>query len=309
MEMTARTYIAYATRGYTLIFTRFLIVLVAIGLASGCSRHTDVTPQTIASDIGTYVENEVMPGEFMDDAAQIWTEAESHLEGAFGDAETVVEATLGDAVGFVDKVTARADTTVEHSMAGSRIGLETGYREGSLAGALAGGVTGLAGGAWLVQEHAAFHASQEVLNDEIATARELTESSALGVEAAREALDAHRREIGRLDRAYEEGLVSARTYEETFNAIAEDGRTVQSMISTANERIAVLDERVTSWRDAGYDASALDEASAAQKRDIANLREIEGALIALVNGAPDGISRPEIRSMTPADGSITESEG
>ena len=66
-----------------MIFTRFLIVLVAIGLASGCSRvHTDVTPQTIASDIGTYVENEVMPGEFMDDAAQIWTEAESHLEGA-----------------------------------------------------------------------------------------------------------------------------------------------------------------------------------------------------------------------------------
>ena len=291
------------------MFIRLLGIFAVICLSRGCARDTDVTPETIVSDIGTFIESDVIPAELMDDAEHIWAEAESRIGSALGDAESVVEATMGDAVGFVDTATALADTTMEHSIAGSRIGIETGYREGSLAGALAGSVAGLAGGAWLVQEHADFRASQEVLNDETATARELTESSALGVEAAREALDAHRREIGRLDRADEEGLVSARTYEETFNAIAEDGRTVQSMISTANERIAVLEERVTSWRDAGYDASALDEASAAQKRDIANLREIEGALIALVNGAPDGISRPEIRSMTPADGSITESEG
>ena len=282
------------------MFIRFLGLFAAICLASGCSRNTDVTPQTIVSDIGAFVESDILPDELMDEAAQIWTEAESHLESGFDHAETVVEATLGDAVGFVDTVTALADTTMEDSMAGSRIGLETGYREGSLAGALAGSVAGLAGGPWLVQEHAAFHASQEVLDDEIAAARELTQYSRLGVEAAREALDARGREIGRFDRAYEEGLVTARTYEETFNAIAEDSRTVQSMISTANERIAILEERIVSWYDAGYDASALDEASAAQKRDVANLMEIEDALIALINS----ISRPEI----PADASTMESE-
>ena len=291
------------------MFIRFLGFLAAICLASGCSRTSDATPETIVSDIGTFIENDVMPDELMDDAAQVWSEAESHLGSAFGQAESVVGATLGDAVGFVDKVTALTDTTVERSIAGSRIGIETGYREGSLAGALAGSIAGLAGGAWLVREHAAFHASQEVLNDEMAAAGELTESSRLGVEVAQEALDAHRREIGRFDRALEEGLVSARTYEETLDEIAEDSRTVQSMILIANQRIAVLEERIVSWRDAGYDASALDEASAAQKRDVANLREIEDALIALVNGAPDGISRPDIRSATPDDASTTGRDG
>ena len=287
------------------MFIRFLGFLAAICLASGCSRTSDATPETIVSDIGTFIENDVMPDELMDDAAHVWSEAESHLGSAFGQAESAVEATLGDAFGFVDKVTAVADTTVEHSIAGSRIGIETGYREGSLAGSIAG----LAGGAWLVQEHAVFHASQEVLDDETAAAGDLTESSRLGVEVAREALDAHRREIGRFDRALEEGLVSARPYEETLDRIAEDSRTVQSMILIANQRIAVLEERIVSWRDAGYDASELDEAGAAQKRDVANLREIEDALIALVNGAPDGISRPDIRSATPADASTTGSEG
>ena len=284
-----------------MIFIRFLGIIAVICLASGCSRYTDVTPETVVSDIGTFIESDIMPGELMGNAAQIWTGAESRLESAIGHAETVVDAALDDAVGFVDKVTARADTTMEHSIAGSRIGLETGYREGSLAGALAGSVAGLAGGAWLVREHAAFRASQEVLDDETTAARELTESSRLGVEAAWEALDAHRREIDRFDRAHEEGLVSARTYEEAFDAIAEDSRTVESMISTTNERIAVLEERTVSWREAGYDASALDEARAAQKRDVVNLREIEDALIALVNGAPDGISRPEIRSATESE--------
>ena len=76
--------------------------------------------------------------------------------------------------------------------------------------------------------------------------------------------------------------------------IAKDRKSVRSMISETDGRITKMSASIASYRRSGYNIARLEQANAAQQRDIANLRRIEDAMVDLISGAPAGIARPTV---------------
>ena len=178
-------------------------------------------------------------------------------------------------------------------MRGSRIGIESGCREGALAGAHAGSVAGLASGLWLVREQTSYLVTRDTLEEEIVYQHEAVEALGHDIDTGEIALQLHRREIAGLREAYADGLVEAISWENALAAIEADRRILEAMTSGATRSVAVLVERIASFRRAGLDVAPLDRVEEARKRDIANLRAIEDELVALMAGIPH-----EVRNST-----------
>ena len=256
------------------MMARFSIIAGVAFLLSGCNSTTGPTP----SDVGAYISD----GDLAETAQYVWRLARPHLEVAAEGAKGIAD----DTTGLVGTVTGLADTTLGQSIRGSRIGIESGYREGALAGALAGSVAGLASGPWLVREHTSYLITRETLEEEIAYQHEAAEALGHDIDTGQRALELHRREIAGLQEAYADGLVEAIYWENALAAIESDRRILEAMISGATRSVAVLVERITSFRRAGLDVAPLDQVEEARRRDIANLRAIEDALVALMAGIP-----------------------
>ncbi len=256
------------------MMARFSIITGVVFLLAGCNSTTGPTP----SDIGTYISD----GDLAETAQYVWRLARPHLEVAAEGAEGIA----GDTTGLVDTVTDLADDTLGQSIRGSRIGIESGYREGALAGALAGSVAGLASGPWLVREHTSYLVTRETLEEEIAYQHEAAEALGRDINTGERALALHRRGIADLQEAYADGLVEVIAWERALATIEADRRILEAMISGATQSVAVLVERIASFRRAGLDVAPLDRVEEARKRDIANLRAIEDALVALMAGIP-----------------------
>ncbi len=102
----------------------FCVVLL---LLAGCSETTGTAPATIIEDISTLIEE----GDVVQGARHIWEWAEPGVDVAV----TGVEGMAGDTAGLVETVSGLADATLEQSVRGARVGIDTGYRQGALAGA------------------------------------------------------------------------------------------------------------------------------------------------------------------------------
>ena len=249
---------------------RFSIIAGVVLLLAGCNSTTGTTP----SDVGAYIRD----GDLAEAGRYVWRLARPHLEVAAEGAVGIAD----DTAGLVDTVTDLADTTLGQSISGSRIGIESGYREGALAGALAGSVAGLASGPWLVREHTSYLVTRETLEEEIAYQHEAAEALGHDIDTGERVLALHRREIAGLQEAHADGLVEATAWESALATIEADRRVLEAMISGATRSVAVLAERIASFRRADLDVAPLDQVEEARKRDIANLRAIEDALVALM---------------------------
>ena len=165
---------------------------------------------------------------------------------------------------------------------------------GALLGAAAGATVGYIGGSYLTRNHSEFVASREALQEDIKVANDLTASSQENVHVAQAALDYQRAEIARLNEEYHAGQSDAAAYERKLAGIAQDHESVQTMIAATEERVAKMKTSIAAYRQAGIDTAQLEEANAAQTRDLKNLRKIEDAMVDLISGAPEGVSRPTV---------------
>ena len=256
------------------------LVAVVFVLLAGCNETTGTAPSTVVQGIGEFIED----GDLVKGARHVWSLAEPRLDVAVAS----VEKAAGDAAGLVSTVSGLADSTLEQSVTGSRIGIDTGYREGALAGALAGSVAGLLSGPWVVRHHTSFLATRKLLDDEVAFQQEAALYLSLDITTTREVLALHRREIVRLGEASEESLADIRAWERALARIEADRRTLRAMIVGAERSIAVLEERIALFRTAGLDTSPLEGVGAVRQHEIDNLRAIEDALVALIADSPFG---------------------
>ena len=254
-----------------------LVCAVSLLLA-GCNETIGTAPPTIMQDIGAFIED----GDVVEGARHVWDLAGPHVDVAV----TGIEVVAGDAAGLVDTVSGVADSTLEQSITGSRIGIDTGYREGALAGALAGSMAGLLSGPWVVRHHAFFLATRKSLDEEIAFQRDVARSLGRNITITKAVLTQHRREIARLGKAHEEDRAEIRAWERARGRIEADRRTIRALIVRTDRSIIVLEERIESFREADLDTSPLEEVEAERQQAVENLRAIEDALVALIADVP-----------------------
>ena len=141
---------------------------------------------------------------------------------------------------------------------------------------------GCTGTTYLPHGHSQFVASQDALNEDIKVAEELTASSRRNVELAQAALNNQRTEVARLQQAHASGYEYM--LEDMLEEFPKDQQSVRSMISETEARIAKMSANIATYCRSGYNTAQLEQANAVQQRDIANLRRIEDAMVAL-NGA------------------------
>ena len=247
---------------------RLLTMICVLFLVAGCVTNEDGSTANIFSDLET-----IMSGSDV-----------SEEQGALRD----------QADSYNDYAEARVGAAVAGAIIGGIIGYAAGDEEGALVGAAAGGVAGYVGGSYLTRDHSEFYASRESLDEDIAVAEELTEESRKNIALAQAALDWQRRDINRLNREYETGLLDNQEYERALLEIEKDRDSVRSMIDATKERIATLDRSISTYRSAGYNTSRLDAAKSVQRQHIAKLEAIEDAMVTLIAGAPDGVERPSV---------------
>ncbi len=246
-----------------------IVCVALVALAAGCVTNPDGSTANIFTDIERVLDD----------------------NGASPEQSALRE----QAERYDDYAEARIASAAAGALLGGIVGLIAGGdTDSALVGAAAGGVAGYVGGSYLTRDHAGFYASQEALNEDIAVAGELTESSRQNVMTARAALAYQKQEVARLEDKYEAGLVEAVAYESALEEIALDRESVRSMIDVTQERLSSMERSIAKYRSAGYDTAALEAAKNAQARDIANLRAIEDAMVAMIAGAPDDIVKPAV---------------
>lgn len=250
------------------MYARLLTIVGALFLVAGCVTNEDGSTANIFSDLET-----IMSGSDV-----------SEEQGALRD----------QANSYNDYAEARVASAVAGAIIGGIIGFAAGDEEGALVGAAAGGVAGYVGGSYLTRDHSAFYASRESLEEDIAVAGELTEESRKNIALAQAALDWQKRDINRLNREHETGVLDNQEYKRALLEIEKDRDSVRSMIDATKERIATLDRSISTYRSAGYNTSRLDAAKSAQRQHIAKLEAIEDAMVTLIAGAPDGVERPSV---------------
>ena len=247
---------------------RLLALVGALFLVAGCVTNEDGSTANIFSDVETILSGSDV----------------SEEQGVLRD----------QADSYHDYAEARIASAAVGAIIGGIIGYAAGDEEGALIGAAAGGVAGYVGGSYLTRDHSEFHASRESLDEDIAVAEELTEESRKNIAVAQAALDWQKRDIDRLNREYETGVLDIQEYERALVEIDKDRGSVRSMIDATRERIATLDQSISRYRSAGYSTSRLDAAKSAQRQHIVRLEAIEDAMVTLIAGAPDGVKRPSV---------------
>lgn len=239
-------------------------------LAAGCAQNPDGSTANILSDLRAVSgSDDAAPQQaaLREQAAEYKDYAKARLQGA------AAGAVLGGLFGaLLDKNSGR----------------------GAVVGALAGGTAGYVGATYLTRDHSEFSASQKTLEEDVKVANDLTASSQSNVRVAQSALNYQQAEIARLNTSYRAGRLTAAGYGDKLETIAEDRQSVQSMIATTEERVAKMETSIAAYRRSGFDASPLELANSAQKRDIDNLRKIEDAMVQLIASAPAGVSRPSV---------------
>lgn len=250
-----------------------LAVLAAAFLATGCMEHADGTTPGFFSDLKALASGGSDGTSPQQQALR--EQSEEYKDYA---AARVQGAAVGAAVG---------------ALLGAAVDKDNRGR-GALIGGALGGAAGYAGASYLTRDHSQFAASQEALNEDIEVAQELTASSRRNVQLAQSALDYQRSEVQRLNEAHTARQGDADEYETMLGEIAKDRQSVRSMISETETRITKMNSSISTYSRSGYDTAKLEQAAAAQKRDIANLRRIEDAMVDLISGAPAGIARPTV---------------
>ena len=250
------------------MYARFLAMVGIFILVAGCVTNEDGSTANIFSDLET-----IMSG---------------------SDVSEEQDALRDQADSYEDYAEARIASAAIGAVIGGIIGYAAGDEEGAMLGAAAGGVAGYVGGSYLTRDHSEFHASRESLDEDIAVAEELTQESRKNIALAQAALDWQKRNIKRLNKEYDAGVLDNQGYERALLEIEKDRGSVRSMIDATRERIATLNRSISKYRSAGYDTSRLDAAKSAQRQHIARLEAIEDAMVTLIAGAPDGVERPSV---------------
>ena len=252
-------------------FRKSLAAVAAVSLTAGCMQHSDGTTPNIFSDIKALVSSD--------------------------DVAPQQEALREQADEYRDYAKARVRAAAAGAVIGGLLGAvvdKDNRGRGALIGAGLGGAAGYVGATYLTRDHSRFVASQATLKEDIKVAEELTASSRRNVRLAQSALGYQRSEVARLKREHGARQGSAEQYENMLEEIAKDRKSVGSMISETEGRITKMNASIASYRRSGYDTARLEQANAAQQRDIANLRRIEDAMVDLISGAPAGIARPTV---------------
>ncbi len=247
---------------------RLLAVVGAFILGAGCATNEDGSTANIFGDLGTILSKSDV----------------SEQQGALRD----------QADSYNDYAEARITSAVAGAIIGGIIGYAAGDGEGALLGATAGGVAGYIGGSYLTRDHSEFQASRESLDEDIAVAEELTRESRKNIAVAQAALAWQKRDMDRLNKEYEVGVLGNQEYERALLEIERDRSSVRSMIDVTRKRIVTLNRSISRYRRAGYDTSRLDAAQLAQRQHIARLEAIEDAMVTLIAGTPDGVERPSV---------------
>jgi len=240
-------------------------MLAVVLLTAGCMERAGGTRPNIFSDIATVLGLE-----------------------SDGNASPEQVALRQQSEDYRDYASARIQGAVVGAVAGAVLGaiLHDDPGAGALAGGVTGGITGYLGASYLTRDHSEFAASEEALAADIQVVEELTEMSSRNVELAQSALNFQRNEIARLEHAHAENRDNAQQYATLLSEIEKDRQSVQSMISETEARITKMNASVENYRNSQYDTRKLEMAAAAQRRDIANLRRIENAMVDLISGAP-----------------------
>ena len=250
--------------------------VAVVCMAAGCAQQTDGSTPNVFSDIGrVFGTAEPGSGDVSPEQEALRTQATQYQDYA---KSRLMGAAAGAAIGGI------FGALLDRNNAG----------RGALLGAAAGAAVGYVGGSYLTRDHSEFVVSREALQEDTKVANELSASSRENVQVARAALDYQRAEIARLNEAYQGDESDAEGYERKLAAIAQDRESVLSMIVATQERVTKMETSIASYRKAGYDTAQLKQANAAQTRDLDNLRKIEDAMVDLISGAPEGVSRPTV---------------
>ena len=251
---------------------RCIGALALLGMAAGCAQSSEGTTPNLFADLQAVFGGNaaVSPeqAELRNQEEEYRTYAESRLQAA------AAGALVGGLIGAL----------VDDDNPG----------RGAVVGALAGGTVGYVGATYLTREHSDFVASQEALEQDIEVANELTRSSQRNVEVAQAALNYQHSEIARLNEEYNAGRLDTAAYERRLEIIAEDRASVRSMIAVTEKRVASMETSIAAYQRSGYDTARLELAVMSQRRDIANLRVIEEAMVDLISGVPEDVPRPSV---------------